>query len=315
MGNKHTKQEYAFHLNKLGELLWKLAIPNKDESVDNIISTLEFSLEEEDYNFVFNCKYFNPIHYVILSGLWLPHDIYVKLTAMLEKVLLKCKYNKTEEKTRIIVFQNSNNVSNVNLNYIKMEQVKISLMRRGTMDTTTKNINEIRKNSLTQFNDETKTQNITSYTMHGKELKPPPPIKPKEVKEEDKKDLDRPLTYYMLSEEEQKKFNNLTEKEINDCINNNKRRVSTKKLWFNYGIYNEDLWKENKMSNSLFELEIGGMSYLSIISLIQIKLAGKYSSIPDAQKNMVHVYQHMMQLSLKKKRRSSIKDKIKSIFD
>jgi hypothetical protein len=69
------------------------------------------------------------------------------------------------------------------------------------------------------------------------------------------------------------------------------------------------------MSNSLFELGIGSMSYLSIISLIQIKLSGKYSSISDAQKNMVHVYQHIMQISLKKKRKSSIKDKLKSIFD
>ena len=209
MGNKHTKQEYAFNLNKLGELLWKLALPPKEESVDDIISTLEFSLEEEDYDFVFDCKYFNPVHYVILAGLWLPHEIYIKLTPMLEKVLLKCKYNKTDEKTKVIVFQNSNNVSNVNLNYIKMEQVKISLMRRGTMDTTSQDRNEIRRNSLTQMNDEKGTSNITSYTMHGKELKPPPPLKVKEIKEvkEEKKELDRPLTYYMLSEEEQKNFN------------------------------------------------------------------------------------------------------------
>ena len=56
------------------------------------------------------------------------------------------------------------------------------------------------------------------------------------------------------------------------------------------------------------------MSYLSIVSLIQIKLTGKYSSIPDAQKNMVYIYQKLMHLTILTKRKSSIKDKIKSIF-
>ncbi len=315
MGNKHTKQEYAYNLNKLGELLWKLALPEKEESLDDIISTLESNLEDQDYDFVFNCKYFNPIHYIILSGLWLPHDTYLKLNEMLEKVLLKCKYNKTSEKTKIVIFPNNNHVSNVNLNYIRMEEVKASLLRRGTMDNQSQDKHHIRKNSLTQRDDEGNEKKITSYTMHGRELKAPPPVPVKpEGKMEEKKELDRPLTYYILSDQEKKNFNNLTEKEINACIDHNKRKVSTKKLWFTYGIYNEDLWKDNNTSNSLFELEIGNMSYLSIVSLVQIKLTGKYSSIPEAQQNMVYIYQKLMHLTMLKKRKSSIKDKIKSIF-
>ena len=311
MGNKHTKQEYVYNLNKLGELLWKLALPEKEESVDDIISTLSSNLDEEDYDFVFNCKYFNPIHYIILSGLWLPHDTYLKLNETLEKVLSKCKHIKTHDKTKIIIFLNTNHVSNVNLNYIRMEEVKASLQRRGTMDVQAQDKHNIRKNSLTQKDEEGNEKKITSYTMYGREIKAPPPllVKP-EIKIEEKKELDRPLTYYILNDEEKKNFKNLTEKEIE----NNKRRISTKKLWFNYGIYNEELWKDNNKTNSLFELDIGEMSYLSIVSLIQIKLTGKYSSIPDAQKNMVYIYQKLMHLTILTKRKSSIKDKIKSIF-
>jgi len=337
MGNKHTKQEYASSLNKLGELLWKLVLPYTDEmdSPDEIISTLYYNLNEEEYQFVFECKYFNPIHYIILSGLWLPHDIYLKLTTAIDAVYHKCKYTKTEDKTKILVFQNNNHVSNVNLNYIKMEEVKASLMRRGTLDINSHNNQpntqpnvqgKSRSYSLPaqhiQNNNENNSEEpekIKSYIMHGREIKPPPPIKRNSVKEDkekflEKKDLDRPLTYYILSDEEKKNFNSLSEKQITDYMEHSKRRISTKKIWFNYAIYNENLWKSNNAESALYEQEIGNMSYLSIISLLQIKMSGKYSSIPDAQKNMIYIYQKLLGISLKTKRKSSMKDKIKSIF-
>jgi len=334
MGNKHTKQEYASCLNKLGELLWKLVLPytNDSNTPDEIISSLYYNLNEEEYQFVFDCKYFNPIHYIILSGLWLPHDIYLKLTTMIEVVYHKCKYNKTESKTKILVFQNNNHVSNVNLNYIKMEEVKASLMRRGTMDINSQAIvpGKTRSYSLPaqsvqtvqidyKENNSEEPEKIRSYIMHGREIKPPPPIKRNSIKEDkeqvpEKKELERPLTYYMMSDEEKKNFNTLTEKQIINYMEQTKRRISTKKIWFNYAIYNQELWKTNDSESALYEQEIGNMSYLSIISLLQIKMSGKYSSIPDAQKNMIYIYQKILEISLKKKRKSSVKDKIKSIF-
>lgn len=315
MGNKHTKQEYVTLLNTLGDLLWKLTTKEFLGKEQEIIKTLEYNISDEDFNFVLNCTFFNPVHYMIISALWLPHDVYIQLCSLLPKIIYKCK-DTLHSKTKLLIFQNNNNVSTVNLKYIQMEKVKASLMRRGTMDNLSQYKCTIRTSSLTQPKiEDDKNDKLISYTSFGepekqsntKILKAPPPLKEKK----DDIPLDRSITYYMLSEEEKKSYD--THNIPKDYI---EKKVSSKILWFTYALYNEHLWNEQPSSSNLLEeIEIGGMKYLPLISYLQIK-CGKFSSIKDSSSNLVHIYKLIMNMTIinKPKRRSSIKDTIKNIF-
>jgi hypothetical protein len=317
MGNKHTKQEYNEKLNKLGELLWKLATDEYLEKEEEIIDTLKYAIQDEELDFVFNCKYFNPLHYIIVSSLWLSHETFLKLSKLTELVYTKCGHARTHWDTKLLVFQNQNHVSNVNLNYIRMEKVKASLMRTGTMDNLSVIKYDINKLSLTQErkNDEDK---ISSFTAYGKQedktLKPPPPIKKRSNSEScpPKKEIDRSVTYYILDDNEKKSYDENISK-----IKKPEARVSSKKLWFHYAIYNKNMWESSpNMKGLLEEIAIGEMSYLAIISFIQIKVSGKFSSTQDAQKNLVHLYKVIMGIEMKpQKRKKSISEKFKSFFD
>jgi len=316
MGNKHTKQEYNEKLNQLGELLWKLATDEYLGREDEIIDKLKDAIQEEELDFVFNCKYFNPLHYIIVSSLWLPHETFLKLSKLTEMVYNKCDNIQTHWDTKLLIFQNQNHVSNVNLNYIKMEKVKASLMRTGTMDNLSVIKYDINKLSLTQEK-KNKDEQITSFTSYGKQedkiLKPPPPVKKRSNSESypSKKEIDRTVTYYMLDDNEKKSYDeNISQ------IKKSETRVSSKKLWFHYAIYNKNMWEGSpNMKGLLEEIAIGEMSYLGIVSFIQIKVSGKFSSSKDAQTNLVHLYKVIMGIEMKPhKRKKSISEKLKSLF-
>ena len=319
MGNKHTKQEYNEKLNKLGEMLWKLATEEYIGREEEIIDTLKDAIHDEDLDFVFKCKFFNPLHYIIISSLWLPHETFLKLSKLTELVFNKCVQNHhTHWDTKLLIFQNQNHVSNVNLNYIKMEKVKASLMRTGTMDNLSVIKYDINKLSLTQEKKQDEEDKLTSFTSYGNEdktLKPPPPIKKRSSSEScpPKKEIDRTVTYYMLDDDEKKSY----DQNIKNKIKTDTARISSKKLWFHYAIYNKNMWENPpNMKGLLEEIGIGEMSYLGIVSFVQIKVAGKFSSSQDATKNLVHLYKVIMGIEMKpqKKRSKSISEKIKSLF-
>lgn len=319
MGNKHSKQEYINLLNILGDYLWKLVLKEYEDKQDEIIEHLEYKLKiDEEDNFIFNCKEFNPMHYLIISSFWLPTNTFHKLCKLAPNLIDKCKYERTHNDTKLLVFQNNNHVSNVNLDFIKMEKVKVSLQRRGTMDNNSQSLYEIRKNSLTQFREDINSNNIQSYTdfnpeNNSKQLKSPPPIR-RHSETTHKKDLDRPVTYYILSDEEKKSFDDNIDKynQSKDKIN---KRVSSKMLWFKYALFNKNLWEQEPPSDGIVEsIAIGEMGYLSLISLLQIKYA-KFSSIKNYSDNLTHLYKIIMNHNIHKQRRkSSIKDKLKNIF-
>jgi hypothetical protein len=319
MGNKHSKQEYINLLNELGDFLWKLVLKENEDKQDEIIEHLEYKLkQDEEVDFIFNCKEFNPMHYLIISSFWLPTNTFNKLCKLAPTLIDKCKYERTQYETKLLVFQNNNHISNVNLDFIRMEKVKVSLQRRGTMDNNAEHLFNIRKNSLTQYKEDIESlPQIESYTDFNpdkpKQLKSPPPIR-RNSEKNNKKELDRPVTYYMLSDEEKKSFddniNSYTRSK--DNINN---RVSTKTLWFKYALFNKNLWEKDTPSDGLVEtIGIGEMGYLSLISYLQIKHA-KYSSIKNYSENLTHLYKIIMSHNIHKQRRkSSIKDKLKNIF-
>lgn len=322
MGNKHTKQEYVVLLNTLGNLLWKLTSKEYIGKEKEIIKTLEENITDKDFNFVLNCTYFNPVHYLIISALWLQHDVYIQLCSLLPKIIFNCK-DVLHPKTKLLIFQNNNHVSTVNLNYIKMEKVKASLMRTGTMDNLSQHKYNVVTTSLTQSKeDDHNEQKIVSYTSFNNEQKnisKPPPKKPPPIKNQDKNDnttikpIDRTVTYYMLSDEEKKCYDRNINKVSKDI---QEKRVSTKMLWFTYALYNEHLWNQQPSSNNLIEeITIGEMKYLSLISYLQIKCS-KFSSIKDYSSNLVHIYHLIMNITLinNPRRKNSIKDKIKGIF-
>jgi hypothetical protein len=322
MGNKHTKQEYVTLLNTLGDLLWKLTSNEYLGKEQEIIETLAHNISDEDFNFVLNCTYFNPVHYLIISALWLPHNVYIQLCSLLPKIIYKCK-DTLHHKTKLLIFQNNNNVSTINLKYIQYEKVKVSLMRRGTMDNLSQYKCEIRRSSLTQPKSELhdNTEKLVSYTSfaepeeqnNNKVLKPPPPIKKKEDDNKDNLHLERSITYYMLSDEEKKRYDNNSNNIPKDY---QEKKVSSKMLWFTYALYNECLWNQQpSTSNLIEEIGIGEMKYLSLISYLQIK-CGKFSSIKDSSTNLVHIYKLIMNITIinRPRRKSSIKDTIKHIF-
>lgn len=321
MGNKHSKREYINILNELGDLLWKLAIVDTKEKQDEIIENLKYKLTDDDVEFVFNCKEFNPMHYLIISSFWLPSQSFTKLCKLVPTLIEKCKYQKPHKNTTLLVFQNNNHLSNVNLDFIRMEKVKASLKRTGTMDYNSSNLYEIRKNSLTQYKEDILEYKIKSYTNSGvsneednpKKLKKPPPII---NKIQTKAELERPITYYLLTDEEKKSFDNNIDKHIQAKEQINKR-VSTKMLWFKYALFNKELWEEDPSCDGLIEtINIGEIGYLSLISLLQIKYA-KFSSIKNFSDNLSHIYKIIMNHNINNihKKRSSVKDKIKNIFN
>jgi hypothetical protein len=319
MGNKHSKQEYINLLNIIGDYLWKLVLKEYEEKQDEIIEHLEYKLNiDEEDNFIFNCKEFNPMHYLIISSFWLPTNTFRKLCKLAPNLIDKCKYERTHNDTKLLVFQNNNHVSNVNLDFIKMEKVKISLQRRGTMDNNSQSLYEIRKKSLTQFKEDINSNTIQSYTdfnpdNNSKKLKVPPPVRRhSEIK--DKKELDRPVTYYILSDEEKKSFDDNIDK-YNQSKDQITKRVSSKMLWFKYALFNKNLWEQEPPSDGIVEsIDIGEIGYLSLISLLQIKYA-KFSSIKNYSDNLTHLYKIIMNHNIHKQRRkSSIKDKLKNIF-
>jgi hypothetical protein len=319
MGNKHSKQEYINLLNELGDFLWKLVLKENEDKQDEIIEHLEYKLkQDEEVDFIFNCKEFNPMHYLIISSFWLPTPTFNKLCKLAPTLIDKCKYERTQYETKLLVFQNNNHISNVNLDFIRMEKVKASLQRRGTMDNNAEHLFNIRKNSLTQYKEDIESlPQIESYTDFNtdkpKQLKSPPPIR-RNSEQTNKKELDRPVTYYMLSDEEKKSFDDNINS-YNRSKNNINNRVSTKTLWFKYALFNKNLWEKEPTSDGLIEtIAIGEMGYLSLISYLQIKHA-KYSSIKNYSENLTHLYKIIMNHNIHKQRRkSSIKDKLKNIF-
>lgn len=316
MGNKHTKEDFSSKLSELGELLWKLGSPEYIGKEDEIIKNLEYKITDDEVNFILECKYFNPIHYIILSSLWLNHLTFVKLCSLIPKIIPLCTSDIIHKDTKVFIFKNNNHVSNLNLDYVKMERVKTSLMRTGTMDNLSESKFNIYKSSVTQRNIENDEKPISSYTAYGYEklIKKPPPIKRKNP---EPPKLERPLTYYMLSEEEKKSYETNQDK-INKYNDNIKNRVSTKTIWFQYAIYNSKLWEEEPSKVGFInEIDIGEMSYLSFISYIQIKISGKYSTSKESSKNLVFLYKLIMDFNMRnsnKKRRKSIVEKISSIF-
>lgn len=323
MGNKHSKQEYINLLNILGDYLWKLVLKEYEDKQDEIIEHLQYklSIDEED-SFIFNCKEFNPMHYLIISSFWLPTNTFHKLCKLAPNLLDKCKYDRTHVDTKLLVFQNNNHVSNVNLDFIKMEKVKISLQRRGTMDNNSQSMYEIRKNSLTQFKEDIDSNNkIQSYTEfnpdnnNSKQLKSPPPIR-RHSETTPKKELDRPVTYYILSDEEKKSFDDNIDK-YQQHKGHITKRISSKMIWFKYALFNKNLWEQEPPSDGIVEtIAIGEMGYLSLISLLQIKYA-KFSSIKNYSDNLTHLYKIIMNHNIhnqRTRRKSSIKDKLKNIF-
>ena len=319
MGNKHSKQEYINLLNELGDFLWKLVLKENEDKQDEIIEHLEYKLkQDEEVDFIFNCQEFNPMHYLIISSFWLPTPTFNKLCKLAPTLIDKCKYERTQYETKLLVFQNNNHISNVNLDFIRMEKVKASLQRRGTMDNNAEHLFNIRKNSLTQYKEDIESlPQIQSYTDFNpdkpKQLKSPPPIR-RNSEQTNKKELDRPVTYYMLSDEEKKSFDDNINS-YNRSKNNINNRVSTKTLWFKYALFNKNLWEKEPPSDGLIEtIAIGEMGYLSLISYLQIKHA-KYSSIKNYSENLTHLYKIIMNHNIHKQRRkSSIKDKLKNIF-
>jgi len=258
------------------------------------------------------------MHYLIISSFWLPTPTFNKLCKLAPTLIDKCKYERTHYETKLLVFQNNNHISNVNLDFIRMEKVKASLQRRGTMDNNAEHLFNIRKNSLTQYKEDIESlPQIESYTDFNpdkpKQLKSPPPIR-RNSEQTNKKELDRPVTYYMLSDEEKKSFDDNINS-YNRSKNNINNRVSTKTLWFKYALFNKNLWEKEPPSDGLIEtIAIGEMGYLSLISYLQIKHA-KYSSIKNYSENLTHLYKIIMNHNIHKQRRkSSIKDKLKNIF-
>jgi hypothetical protein len=319
MGNKHSKREYIILLNELGDSLWKLVLKEYEDKQDEIINNLEDKLYDKDIDFLFNCKEFNPIHYVIISSLWLPTQTFNKLCVLVPKLLEKCKYDHTHKDTKILLFKNDNHVSNINLDFVRMEKVKASLIRRGTMDDKSNNLYEIRNKSLTQDKEDIERNNIQSFTdfnsTRPKPLKIPPPIKHYN-NDPTKTVLDRPITYYLLSDEEKKSFDKNIDKH-KDHKNHLDKRISTKTLWFKYALFNNNLWEEDTPTDGLIEtIEIGELGYLSLISMLQIKYS-KFSSIKNYSDNLTYLYKMIMNYNIHNPnhlRKNSIKDKLKNIF-
>jgi len=292
-------------LFEVGDILWKLTTADDE---NELIKKFYSILTSSNKSYLFKCKYFNPIHYIILSSLWINSELYPKLIDNINILLQQTDIDsKTHISADIVIKRNEHHTSATNVRTRSSSLLKKII----------KPMLERQKSSmLVEFDQKNSTNNFKSFISedgdsdedNDKKNKVSQPNYDEEpieidysliISEKKKPQLNRSLTYYIMNDKEKQAYDMKTPQQLSKNVMLQNQRISKKLIWFEYALYNPKLYQKEDLDEPKdyeVKINIGEMNLISIVSFIKLNLL-KYSSIPnkEATENLNNIYNKILE--------------------